>query len=353
MATERKLDVLIVQFPYSGNGASSSTHPDACEWATDLFHTAPSNPRVGRVGRWKLCDTPITMTRNEAVRLARENGFDVLVMVDSDQQPDTPRAGLVPFWDAAFPFLYDHYDKGPVVIGAPYMGPPPNENVYVFRWCNRESNHPNADFALKQYTRQEVAVLSGIQECAALPTGLIMYDVRAFELTDPQQSNWHEPVTQAWIERIHRGETKFTETDIRNMAEQYVNVRFRNEQSWFYYEYTDKYQTEKCSTEDVTATRDIGMMCQLKLGYNPIHCAWSSWAGHWKPKCVGPPMLLTQDDVGEKYRRAAMEGVERGVSQIEITTPIANRIDWSKAVQFVDGGGNGEHADLAAREVQA
>ena len=367
MATERKLDVLIVTFPYGGNGASASTCPEAQQWADDVFHLAPTDSRVGRVERCPLNDTPITMTRNRAVKIARDEGYDVLVMVDSDQVPDLNCEGAVPFWDTAFDFLYKHYDKGPVVIGAPYCGNPPVENVFVFRWHNRESHNPNADISLQQYTREEADIMAGIQECAALPTGLIMYDVRAFELTDPQQDTWHEPVTQAWIERIHRGETTFTERDVRAMAEQYANARFRSEQSWFYYEYTDPYQTEKASTEDVTATRDIGMIGQLKLGYNPIHCAWSSWAGHWKPKCVGPPVLLKQEDVGEKFRRAAIQGAERGVSQIEVASPIAVGIDWSKAERFVgnerllrgqsphlvpDGGGNGEEA-LACRDQQA
>ena len=338
MATERKLDVLLCTFPYGGNGASASTHPDAQIWIDDLYHTIPDDSRVGRVERLAFNDTPITMTRNAAVAAAREEGYDVLVMVDSDQKPDLPCDGAEPFWDAAFNFLYDHYDKGPVVVGAPYVGGPPVENDFVFHWENRESLNPNADIALLQYSRSEASFMAGIQECAALPTGVTMYDVRAFELTDPHQSDWHERVSQAWIDRIWRGETTFTEVDVRAMADQYATARFQNEQSWFYYEYNDQYQAEKSSTEDVTATRDIGMIGQLKLGYNPIHCAWSSWAGHWKPKCVGPPVLVTQDDVAEKYKRAALAGTEANVTQVELSTPIADETDWSNVARFSGGG---------------
>lgn len=350
MPTERKLSVLVATFPYGGNGASASTCPPAQRWADKIvYRTAPDDDRVNRVGFKEFNDTPITMTRNDAVKYARDEKYDVLIMVDSDQVPDVGRAGAVPFWDAAFDFLYNHYDKGPVVIGAPYCGPPKHENIFVFRWRNRESNHPNADFALKQYSREEAAIMAGIQPCAALPTGLIMCDMRAFELTDPQQDDWHERVTQPWIERIRRGETTFTEHDVRTMAEQYAAARYENEQSWFYYQYTDKFQTEKGSTEDVTATRDIGLIGLLKLGYNPIHCAWSSWAGHLKSKCVGPPEILTQDDVGGKFKRAALTGAERGVSIMEASSPIADEFDWSQAERFegldnvqVPEEGNGE-----------
>ena len=97
MPTERKLSLLIATFPYGSNGAAASTHPDAQQWADDLFHTAKDDPRIDRVGRASFNDTPITMTRNEAVMAARDNGFDMLLMVDSDQKPDIPREGAVPF----------------------------------------------------------------------------------------------------------------------------------------------------------------------------------------------------------------------------------------------------------------
>ena len=35
-----------------------------------------------------------------------------------------------------------------------------------------------------------------------------------------------------------------------------------------------------------------------------MYCNWSSWAGHWKRKCVCKPQLTPADAVGQKMRRA-------------------------------------------------
>lgn len=296
----RKLKVLIATFPYGGNGASASEHPDIRNWLIETIPKIKADERVEQVAIATFNDTPITMTRNAAVAMARDEHFDVLLMIDSDQSPDMDvghHAGEVPFWDAAFGFLYEHYDRGPVAIGSPYTGPPPNENVYVFRWRNPASNDPSEIHSLEQYTREEAFEMTGIQECAALPTGLIMFDVRLFELTEPEQDG---------------------------------------DDSWFYYEYRDKYQSAKCSTEDVTATRDLAMIGQEILGYNPIHCAWSSWAGHWKPKCVGRPLLLTQDSIGKKYRRAATGRLSSTLKRGVVRSSIVDKIDWSKVARFED-----------------
>lgn len=340
MATPRKLDVFFAFFPYGGNGASASEHPDIRGWFAPLLVKIMRDDRVGRVKMQDFNDTPITMTRNDAVATARESGADVLLMIDSDQKPDMylndpEHPETVPFWDTAFDFLYEHYEKGPVVIGAPYSGPPPVENCYVFRWRNRESEHANADYRIGQYTREEAVDMSGIQECAALPTGLIMYDMRVFDLTEPKPDTLAEQVTAQFAPRFADGAQSFTAADLENLVQQVVAARREREESWFYYNYTDHLQRKKTGTEDVLATRDIAMIGQMELGYNPVHCAWSSWAGHWKPKCVGKPQLLTQQDVGEKYRHAAVEGRDKNFVQIEVASPIADEIDWSRAERLL------------------
>jgi len=290
--TPRKLDVLIASFPYGGNGASASEHPDVRNYLVKLAPQLKDDERIGRVRLRDWNDTPITMTRNASVKYAQDNGFDVILMVDSDQAPDyligqDPRA--VPFWDEAFGFLYDNYDKGPQVVGAPYMGGPPDECVFVFRWRNHESDNPGVDWKLDQYAREEAATLAGIQECAALPTGLILFDVRAFDLIAPSYDEAAESTEKA-----------------------------NREKSWFYYEYTDIYCTKKASTEDVTATRDISMCGQAALGYNPIHCAWSSWAGHHKTKCVGKPNSITAGQIKAKYQRALELGHNEDFQSVEV-----------------------------------
>jgi hypothetical protein len=248
---------------------------------TPLVAKLSRDPRVADTRMWNLSDTPITMTRNRAVLMAREIGVDVLVMVDSDMKPDVcgGEEGAKPFFDSSLDFLIEHFPKGPVVIGAPYCGPPPTENVYVFRWQNQQSDNANADFQLEMYDRHTAAKMAGIQECAALPTGLIMYDMRAFELTEPK-----------------------TDAD----------------KPWFYYEWSDRYAAHKASTEDVTMTRDLSLIGTQRLGYNPVFCNWDAWAGHWKPKCVGKPVVISASGVSAKLREEWAAGVEPGVKLIDL-----------------------------------
>ena len=56
------------------------------------------------------------------------------------------------------------------------------ENVYVFIWRNADSTVPTNGIRLDQYTREEAAGMAGITPVAALPTGVIMYDMRLFDL---------------------------------------------------------------------------------------------------------------------------------------------------------------------------
>ncbi len=262
---QQKFNVGIVTFSYGGNGGISSEVPDIREWMIPTVMAASQDPRVGNVRIWNLADTPITMTRNRAVLMAREYEVDILLMVDSDMKPDVMagQPDAKPFFQSSFDFLVNHYSKGPCVIGAPYCGPPPVECVYVFRWQNMQSHNPNPDFQLEMYDRHTAVKLAGIQDCAALPTGLIMYDMRAFELTEPR-----------------------TDAD----------------KPWFYYEWKDRFAADKASTEDVTQTRDLSLVGMQKLGYNPVYCNWDAWAGHWKPKCVAKPQVIDAGGISDKLR---------------------------------------------------
>jgi hypothetical protein len=278
---QQKFSIGFCTFSYGGNGGISSEVPDIREWMIPAISGLSQNPRVSAVQVWNLSDTPITMTRNRAVLMARQYGIDVLVMVDSDMKPDmyVNQPGAKSFIDSSFEFLADHYPKGPVVIGAPYCGPPPHENVYVFRWQAHQSENANPDFKLEMYDRDTAAKMAGIQECAALPTGLIMYDMRAFEVTEPQDVG---------------------------------------DNPWFYYEYPDKYQSEKASTEDVTMTRDLSLAGTQKLGYNPVFCNWDAWAGHWKPKCVGKPQIIQAVDVSAKLKQCWQANYDGGVKVMSV-----------------------------------
>ena len=281
----QKFNVGICTFSYGGNGGISSEHPDIREWMIPLVAEASKDERIGSLRVWNLSDTPITMTRNRAVLQAREHGVDVLVMVDSDMKPDMlwgQDEAAKQFFPSSFDFLVNHYHKGPCVIGAPYCGPPPVECVYVFRWQSMQSLHPNPDFQLEMYDRHTAVKLAGIQECAALPTGLIMYDMRAFELTEPKTAE---------------------------------------DRPWFYYEWKDMFCAEKASTEDVTQTRDLSLVGTQKLGYNPVYCNWDAWAGHWKPKCVGKPQFIDASQVAQKMRQSFEANVDSSVKLVDLKAP--------------------------------
>lgn len=283
--TPAKLNVCIARFPYAGNGGTQAEVPDITDWLIATVLEMKEDPRVGEIIPWRKSDTPIPMVRNEAVLEAKKEGADLLLMIDSDMAPDyelqrgDPFAR--PFWKSSFDFIYPRYVRDQLtVVGAPYCGPPPCENVYMFRYANWQSDHPETDLRIESFAREEAARRAGFEEVAALPTGLILYDLRLFD---------HVP------------------------------------QPWFYYEYEGDGpkcqhcgqrkpgpQARKASTEDVTATRDFVLHAHLDLGYNPVFVNWDSWAGHWKPKCVGKPRPITLDQVGEKYVQAARSGVLAG-----------------------------------------
>lgn len=261
-------DILICTFSYGGNGGMKSEHPDVRDWLLTTIPEMKEDPRIGKVNLVDMADTPITMTRNRAVRFARENNYDLLLMLDSDMAPDLllgEDPDAKPFWSSSLDYMIE-YGK-PLAIAAPYCGPPPIENIYVFRWRNNQSDTPDEiDLRLDQFTREEAFSRGGIEHVAALPTGLFLCDVRVFDLTAPKE---------------------------------------KGDSGWFYYEYEDIYESEKCSTEDVTATRDLSLKGERDWGYNPVCINWDAWAGHWKPKVVGKPQLVTPSMVSERLLKIA------------------------------------------------
>jgi hypothetical protein len=258
-------------FPYTGNSTGTSMVYDVTRWFTPLVFRLKTAPEFvdridGDIIVQSFADTPITMTRNRAVKAAQQSGADILVMVDSDMAPDchlgpAAAAGQVddaqPFFDVAFNAIYEHHAKGPLVIAAPYGGCPPHENIFAFRWRNK-MNDPTK-FSLEQYTREEAAVLGGLHDAAAAATGLIAYDMRVFDYIKPP---------------------------------------------YFRYEWTDDTESDKCSTEDVQNTRNLSQAVIAQLGYNPLKIAWSSWAGHLKVWCVGKPHMTSADQVCDQLKDA-------------------------------------------------
>lgn len=270
--------IMVAQFPYDG-----TAHTDATDWVAQTIVQMHDDPRLrGGVMRWKLADTPITMSRNRCLAAAQEAGVDYVLMVDSDMKPDLDVPGAKPFWPTAWEFMQSH--AGPCVIAAPYCGKPPHENVFIFRWENLQSDNPNADFQLKMYSRHEGARATGIERVAALPTGLMLIDMRAVNKLLASK-----PKPEAVLEAYKAG----------RIPADVAIAKIKQEEAAFYYEWTDNRQTHKASTEDVTFSRDLSM---LNI---PLYVTWDCWAGHHKDKVVSKPSLIDGGDVQEQFLEAA------------------------------------------------
>jgi len=293
---QMKLKVMFAFPSYGGNGGIASEVPQIRQWMMSLGPKMKGDPRIDdEIVEVTRADTPITMVRNEFVKIARAKQVDVLVMVDSDINPilHEGEPGIKDFFESSFDFLYNHYSKGPCVIGSPYCGPPHNrgQNCYVFEWQNYGEQSDEVPFTLEMVPRMMAAKKRGIQEAGALPTGLIMYDMRAFRLIEPSRDRAPEVLEQLMKGKISKDEALIKLHD-----------------GWFYYEWEDQTASKKASTEDVTNTRDISLAGQAALGYNPMYCNWDAPVGHWKPWCVpGRPNIHDANSVASSFRKAVLD----------------------------------------------
>ena len=308
----RKLDVLVALFAYGGNGGTTSLSTDVSDWKAVTYAKALRDERVGRFAWTYISDTPITMTRNQAVIHAQRQGFDVLIMVDSDMYPDI-RLGrdplAKPFWDSSFDYLYSHYEKGPVSVYSPYCGPDPHPNhggesmVYIFQWTNISNGDINEPgLKLEMFPRTEAVRMAGVQPVDAAGTGLCMFDMRLFDhLTMPYfDYEWKDDGPKCG----HCGT------------------------------YKPGPRAFKSSTEDCMHTRDMSLVGYRELGYNPVLCNWDAWSGHWKPRCVDKPYLPTVETVNDRFTQAVLRG-HKANERMMVITP--------------DGVSNGKPAAVAAR----
>lgn len=272
---EQKFKVMLARFP-GGN----CEHPGEVNFAINFtLACAFDDRRISGLEHWFLNDTPITMSRNRCVRDAIEKDIDILVMIDSDMGPDMVNPAHS-FWTAALDFIAGRYHLAPTLIAAPYCGPPPHENIYVFRWRKYQTDHPNPDYKLDQFTREEAAERSGIEAVAALPTGLIAIDMRVF--------------------------TGF------KIGDEVLKLK----PPWFYYEWTDEFETHKASTEDVTFTRNVHLLFGAH-GLDTVFVDWDAWAVHFKQKGVTRPAMVDPGNLARLFKERTLIAGNGAASNIQ------------------------------------
>lgn len=258
LARCKRKRIMVCRFP--GNG---SERMECVDWITRLIRDHKDHPEFDLGIPQKIHDTPVDMCRNRAAAIALENNADYLLMVDNDMGPDCNLgkvAGAKHFLLSSWDFLKLLPPEQPCVIAAPYCGPPPEEFVYVFNWRWTGSvERPDFRGKIEMIPRSEAAHRVGVSQVAALPTGLMLIDCRAFkQLPEP----------------------------------------------WFYYESADPRWTKKASTEDVTFSRDCAL-CRI-----PIYCNWDAWASHMKVMPIGKPIQASVTIVNKRIREIVADGYE-------------------------------------------
>lgn len=268
---KRPVRVLFARFPYG-----RSEDPDVTNWLVKTALECETDPegRIEEQSHTYRDGTPITALRNEIVKLARTEGYDLVVMVDNDMHPDCESGeGVRPFWGSTFDYWWEHHHPDvsdvPCVIGAPYCGPPPNSLVYVLDWTQTTNDPADNAMKLSLIDRDCAIYRKGITPVAALPTGCIMYDVRCFNYLPPP---------------------------------------------YFYYEYGDVECSVRISTEDITNTRDLTLAVVGEDFEKPVQvlCNWDSWAGHHKLYEVRKPKPILPKYVPKKFRDMVVRQIKQG-----------------------------------------
>jgi hypothetical protein len=281
--------IAFANFPGDGKTAWQTS-----AWCTKTFHQMKQDSRILEVSPgYYGPDTPITMLRNRCVYDAINEGADYLLMIDSDISPDSllgKDPSAKPFWETAWEFMMRRRESGdpnPATIAAPYVGPPPMECPYIFIWKNFESNTPNPNYKLEMLEREAAAMRTGIERVAALPTGLILYDVRTFH---------------------------------------------RISKPWFAYEWTDEHEMNKASTEDVYETRNAD------LAGCPQYVAWDCWCDHIKTKFCTKPIPWTMEVLAEKFHESIISGRSNKKKLMFLGDPVSEHDSVEAAHELVSKG---------------
>lgn len=259
--------VMLARFP-----GDNKEHPESSNWIMRTYAECLKDPRIEQVLNWHKADTPITMTRNLCLEHALDLGMDYVLMIDSDMRPDEPNPGAKPFWKTAFDFAFNR--PSPCIIAAPYCGGGSyHNNIFAFRWAALTNNH--FPFKMEQYTREEALQRAGIEKVAAMPTGLMLIDMRILK-----------KMKKPYFEYEWKGDGK----PCPHCGQLEPGPR-----------------AEKASTEDCFFTREISMGCFDDPDAG-VFCAWDCWAIHIKPCEIGKPKDLTIDMVNKRFVDAVLSG---------------------------------------------
>ncbi len=243
-------------------------------WLVRVSEKLLSHPRVDTVFQDVLHGYPTPLVRNKALTHAQKCGAHFCVMIDADMSPDVHCADRavgfvnqpvmsdqIPFLPSALDFALAH--PGPCVVGAPYCAGPPEARVLVSRFREIDPTDPNAPTGgckLEGFGRDEAAERTGFEMVSALPTGLILIDMRCLSVLAPP---------------------------------------------WFDYEYGDPQHTQLASTEDTVFSRNLAYMNV------PQYVSWSSWAAHIKDAVVGRPRRYPLGAVPHAVQQSYRNQTER------------------------------------------
>ncbi len=258
-----KVSLLVAVPTYDGRLSA-----DVMTYCAGLANTAmDACPRLAGVAVTTESGYPTDRVRNLILSKALASGFDFVLMIDDDMKPDVGLGqdpDAVAFLPAALNFAVAH--DGPCFVGAPYTSAPPFQRVLVMRWAERVPDQADGTgLELRSYTREEAAGMAGVGRVAALPTGMLLIDMRAVK---------------------------------------------SHPRPWFSYEFEDEGHTKLASTEDVVFTRDADW-----LGV-PQYCAWSSWAGHHKRYTTCRPRTVPLDAVPKAIHKAYAGGWKPGTNEV-------------------------------------
>ena len=278
-----KVDIAVFLFCYSGTSQMGAVNPQLAIWLAKLVHQLKMDERIGRISLDAVDECPTDYARDMALAKARADGFDLVLMLDADNEPDG-RVGkysdAVPFMDVALPLAYNRLLHGkPTLIAAPYSsGPSPQPSTFsgevplIYNWERTATDDKNSQFKIGMASRQEAALMTGLHRVPAIATGVCLMS---------------------------------------------TNIVDDMPQPWFYYEF-DPVTRRKTSTEDIVFSRNVGMVWLERINEHVVFLAADSWAYHLKLKRVGKPETMHFEDACAAYRQTVLQGVGKGQRLLDV-----------------------------------